>query len=87
MTVIARCEVRCPACKGTGEYLNGSDEVRCDACGGCGNVVPSTTYRGAVEALQIIGEHARLDRDERGIAEAARYVGIVGDALRRLGGQ
>lgn len=42
---------------------------------------------GAVEALRLIAEHARLDHAERGIAEAERYAVIANDALARFGGQ
>jgi hypothetical protein len=51
------------------------------------NYVPARHYRGAVASIEAIITHARLDRDERGIAEAERYIGLAQDALDRLGGQ
>jgi hypothetical protein len=40
----------------------------------------------AVKALELIGEHARLDLSERGIAEAERYALLARDALDALQG-
>lgn len=50
-------------------------------------VVPASELAGAVASIEAIITHARLDRDERGIAEAERYIGLAQDALDRLGGQ
>ena len=50
-------------------------------------IAANQQLEGAVEALELIAEHARRDVAEHGITEALRYVGIAEDALNRVGGR